>query len=175
MIFSYEIPLLLLLLVTAAGAIMVKDLMSAVLLLGSYSFFLALVWAWLGAVDVAFVEAVIGAGLATVLFLLTLFRTAPKDTRIRRPPPSLTTFIIFPLLGVLLLYAANDLPEFGNPNSPASVHISPTYLERSYQDTHTPNVVTSVLMDYRSLDTMVETVVIFASGIACALLLRRKA
>ena len=38
MIFSYEIPLLLLVLVTAAGAIMVKDLMSSVLLLGSYSF-----------------------------------------------------------------------------------------------------------------------------------------
>ena len=175
MIFSYEIPLLLLLLVTAAGAIMVKDLMSAVLLLGSYSFFLSLVWAWLGAVDVAFVEAVIGAGLATVLFLLTLFRTAPKDTRLRRPLPSLTTFIVFPLLGVLLLYAAKDLPGFGDPNSPASVHISPTYLKQSYQDTHTPNIVTAVLMDYRSLDTMIETVVIFASGIACALLLRRQA
>jgi multicomponent Na+:H+ antiporter subunit B len=174
MIFSYEIPLLLLLLVTAAGAIMVKDLMSAVLLLGSYSFFLALVWAWFGAVDVAFVEAVVGAGLATVLFLLTLFRTAPKDTRLRRPPPSLITLIVFPLLGVLLLYAAKDLPGFGDPNSPASVHISPTYLQ-SYQDTHTPNVVTAVLMDYRSLDTMIETVVIFASGIACALLLRRQA
>ena len=175
MILSYQILLLLLLLTTAAGAIMVKDLVSAVLLLGTYSFFLALVWGWIGAVDVAFVEAVVGAGLATVLFLLTLFGTAPKDTRLRRPPPTMTTFIIFPLLGVLLLYAANDLPEFGDPNSPASVHISPTYLERSYQDTHTPNVVTSVLMDYRSLDTMVETVVIFASGIACALLLRRKA
>ena len=85
MIFSYEIPLLLLLLVTAAGAILVKDLMSAVLLLGSYSFFLALVWGWLGAVDVAFVEAVVGAGLATVLFLLTLFGTAPKDTRLQAP------------------------------------------------------------------------------------------
>lgn len=175
MIVSYEIPLLLLLLVTAGGAILVKDLMSAVLLLGSYSFFLALVWAWLGAVDVAFVEAVIGAGLATVLFLLTLFGTNPKDTRLRRPPPSLATLIIFPLLGLLLLYAASDLPGFGDPNSPASVHISPTYLEQSYQDTHTPNVVTSVLMDYRSLDTMVETVVIFAAGIACALLLRRHA
>ena len=174
MIFSYEIPLLILLLVTAAGAILVEDLMSAVLLLGSYSFFLALVWAWLGAVDVAFVEAVVGAGLATVLFLLTLFGTAPKDTRLRRPPPSLITLIVFPLLGVLLLYVANDLPGYGNPNSPPSVHISPTYLERSYQDTHTPNVVTSVLMDYRSLDTMVETVVIFSAGIACALLLRRQ-
>lgn len=174
MIFSYEILLLLLLLVTAAGAIMVKDLMSAVLLLGTYSFFLSLVWAWLGAVDVAFVEAVVGAGLATVLFLLTLFGTAAEDTRLRRPPPSLSTIIIFPLLGVLLLYAASDLPEFKDPNSPASVHISPTYLKRSYEDTHTPNVVTSVLMDYRSLDTMVETVVIFTAGIACALLLRRQ-
>jgi multicomponent Na+:H+ antiporter subunit B len=173
MIFPYEIPLLLLLLATAAGAIMVKDLMSAVLLLGSYSFFLALVWAGLGAVDVAFVEAVVGAGLGTVLFLLTLFGTAPKDTRLRRPPPSVITLIIFPILGVLLLYAAGDLPGFGDPNSPASVHISPTYLEQSYQDTHTKNVVTSILMDYRSLDTMVETVVIFASGIACTLLLRR--
>lgn len=174
MILSYEIPLLLLLLVTAAGAILVKDLMSAVLLLGSYSFFLSLTWAWLGAVDVAFVEAVVGGGLGTVLFLLTLIGTAPKDTRLRRPPPSAITLIVFPLLGLLLLYAANDLPEFGDPNTPASAHISPTYLEQSYQDTHTPNVVTSVLMDYRSLDTMVETVVIFASGIACALLLRRE-
>ncbi len=174
MIFSYEIPLLLLLLVTAGGAIMVKDLMSAVLLLGTYSFFLSVVWAWLGAVDVAFVEAVVGAGLATVLFLLTLFGTAPKDTRLKRPPPSLAMLIVFPLLGVLLLYAASDLPKFGDPNSQASVHISPTYLKQSYQDTLTPNVVTSVLMDYRSLDTMVETVVIFSAGIACALLLRRQ-
>ncbi len=174
MTFAYEIPLLILLLVTAGGAILMKDLMSAVLLLGCYSFFLALVWAWLGAVDVAFVEVVVGAGLATVLFLLTLFGTDPKDGRLRRPSPPLTALVALPLLGVLMLYAANDLPEFGDPNSPASTHISPLYLERSVQDTHTPNVVTSVLMDYRSLDTMVETVVIFTAGIACVLLLRRK-
>jgi len=174
MTFAYEIPLLILLLVTAAGAILVKDLMSAILLLGCYSFFLSLVWAWLGAVDVAFVEAVVGAGLATVLFLLTLFGTAPKDGRLRRPPPPMAALIALPLLGLLLLYAAKDLPAFGDPASPASVHISPEYLKQSYQDTQTPNVVTSVLMDYRSLDTMVETVVIFTAGIACALLLRRK-
>lgn len=174
MTFSFEIPLLILLLITAAGAILVKDLMSAILLLGSYSFFLSLVWAESGAVDVAFVEAVVGAGLATVLFLLTLFGTAPKDSRLRRPPPPMAAILALPLLGLLLLYAANDLPEFDDPNSPASVHISPIYLEKSYEDTHTPNVVTAVLMDYRSLDTMVETVVIFTAGIACALLLRRQ-
>ena len=35
MIFSFEIPLLILLLMTAAGAIMVKDLISSVFILGS--------------------------------------------------------------------------------------------------------------------------------------------
>ena len=69
---TIEIPLLILLIMTAAGAILAKDLISSVLILGSYSFALALVWALVGAVDVAFVEAVVGAGLATVFFLLTL-------------------------------------------------------------------------------------------------------
>ncbi len=173
MIFSFEIFLLLLLVITAGAAILVKDLISAVLILGSYSFFLAVVWAWFGAVDVAFVESVVGAGLATVFFLLTLFVTAPKDTSIGHHAPSWAVLIGLALLGVLLLYAAEDLPKFGDPASPANVHISPVYLENSLQDTQTPNVVTSVLMDYRAFDTLIETVVIFTAGIACALLLRR--
>lgn len=173
MTFSFEIPLLILLILTAAGAILVKDLVPAVFILGSYSFFLALVWAWLGAVDVAFVEAIVGAGLATVFFLLTLFGTDQKDLRLYPSSYRGAALIGLPILGFLLLYAANDLPKFGDPASPASVHVSPVYLENSLQDTRTPNVVTSVLMDYRALDTLIETVVIFTAGIACALLLGR--
>ncbi len=169
---TLELPLLILLVLTAAGALIVKDLIAAVFILGSYSFSLALVWALLGAVDVAFVEAVVGAGLATVFFLLTLFRASVKDTRIRRSPVPLVAFVGLPLLALLLLYGAGDLPAFGDPNSPASTHISPVYLENSVSQTRTPNVVTSVLMDYRALDTLVETIVIFTAGIACALILR---
>ena len=172
MTLTFEILLLVLLIVTAAGAILVKDLISAVLILGSYSILLALVWAWLGAVDVAFVEAVVGSGLATVFFLLTLFRTALKDTRIRCPAPPLIAVLGLPLLGLLLLYAAEDFPTFRDPESQASVHISPEYLKNSLQETETTNVVTSVLMDYRAFDTLIETAVIFTAGIACALLLR---
>ena len=174
MTYSFELPLLVLLILTAGGAIVVKDLISSVFILGSYSFFLALVWAWLGAVDVAFVEAVVGAGLATVFFLLTLFGTAPKDTVIDRRPPPIAALIGLPVLGLLLLYAANDLPAFGDPGSPASVHVSPYYLENSLAETQTSNVVTAVLMDYRALDTLMETAVIFTAGIACWLVLRRK-
>jgi len=170
---TFELPLLVFLVMTAAGAIVVKDLISSVFILGTYSFTLALVWALLGAVDVAFVEAVVGAGLATVFFLLTLFSTLEKDTQIRRSPMPWTSLIGLPIVAMLLLYGAADLPAFGDPGSPASTHISPTYLENSVQQTRTPNVVTAILMDYRSLDTLIETIVIFTAGIACALILRK--
>ena len=172
MTFAFEIPLLLLVIVTAAGAILVKDLISAVFILGFYSFLLALVWAWLGAVDVAFVEAVVGAGLATVLFLLTLFGAAPKDTYIRQPAPPLIALLGLPVLGLLLCYAVDDFPKFGDAQSQASVHVSDEYLIQALKETDTPNIVTSVLMDYRAFDTLIETAVIFTAGIACALLLR---
>ncbi|MEM0955413.1 MAG: DUF4040 domain-containing protein [Pseudomonadota bacterium] len=170
----FELPLLLLLVMTAAGAILVKDLVSAVFILGSYSFALALVWALVGAVDVAFVEAVVGAGLATVFFLLTLFRTEEKDTRIHRLPVPKIALLGLPLLALLMLYGAGDLPVFNDPTAPASQHVSPVYLENSVEETNTPNVVTAILMDYRALDTLVETIVIFTAGIACALLLRNR-
>jgi multicomponent Na+:H+ antiporter subunit B len=173
MTYSLELPLLALLMITAAGAILVKDLLSAAFILGTYSFIMALVWSWLGAVDLGFVEAVVGAGLATVFFLLALFQTDPEDHRIRRTRPPVAAIVGLPVLGLLLLFAANDLPEFGDASSPASTHVSPTYLENSMQDTRTPNVVTAIIMDYRGFDTLIETLVIFTSGIACASLLRR--
>ena len=132
-----------------------------------------LIWALLGAVDVAFVEAVVGAGLATVFFLLTLFTTSEKDTQIRRVPIPWRAFVVLPIAAMLLLYGAADLPAFGDPSSPASTHISPIYIENSVAQTRTPNVVTAILMDYRSLDTLIETIVIFTAGIACALILRK--
>jgi multicomponent Na+:H+ antiporter subunit B len=168
-----ELPLLVFMVMTAAGAILVKDLISSVFILGTYSFTLALVWALFGAVDVAFVEAVVGAGLATVFFLLTLFGAPEEDTQIRRSAIPWTALVGLPIVAALLLYGAADLPKFGDPLSPASTHISPTYLEGSVAQTRTPNVVTAILMDYRSLDTLVETLVIFTAGIACALILRR--
>jgi len=78
------------------------------------------------------------------------------------------------IVGALLIYGTMDMPEWGDPNSPASTHVSPYYLQNSLQDTATPNVVTSVLADYRGYDTLGETTVIFTAGMACILLLRKR-
>lgn len=83
------------------------------------------------------------------------------------------------ITGALLLYGTADFPAFGDPNSPANAgveggapSISNYYITKSYGDTKVPNLVTSVLADYRGYDTMFETVVIFAAGMAIFAILR---
>lgn len=81
--------------------------------------------------------------------------------------------IITAILGILLLRAAEDLPKWGDPASPASLYVSNHYIEKSIEETSVPNIVTSVLADYRGYDTMFETVVIFCAGITVLTILRR--
>ncbi len=76
------------------------------------------------------------------------------------------------LMGGLLFYGLPDFPDWGDPTSPASTHVSPYYIEHGAADTHAPNIVTAVLADYRGYDTMFETAVIFSAGLACFFLLR---
>ena len=76
------------------------------------------------------------------------------------------------LMGGLLFYGLPDFPDWGDPASPASMHVSPYFIEHAAEDTHAPNMVTAVLADYRGYDTMFETAVIFSAGLACFFLLR---
>lgn len=81
---------------------------------------------------------------------------------------SLATVVI---TGLLLLFITNSFPDWGDPNSPASLHVSKHYIEKSLEETEVPNIVTAVLGDYRGFDTMFETTVVFCAGMACFFLL----
>ena len=76
------------------------------------------------------------------------------------------------MFGGLLIYFTQDFPSCGDPQAPASMHVSPRYIEKTMEETSVPNIVTAVLADYRGYDTMFETIVIFTAGIASILLLR---
>lgn len=82
--------------------------------------------------------------------------------------------IVVVITGAILIYGTMDMPGWGNPDSPASLHVSPRYIAKTMEETATPNMVTSVLADYRAYDTLGETVVIFTAGMACILLLRKR-
>ena len=80
MIFAFDIIILVFLVVAALLSLNVKDLLSASMIYGIYGFLICLLWAEMGAVDVAFTEASVGAGVSTVLFVATVFNTRRKSS-----------------------------------------------------------------------------------------------
>ena len=78
MIWELDFAILTLVVVCAIGAIAVKDLLGSAILFGAYSFMMCLLWAIMGAVDVAFTEASVGAGVSTVFFVAAVFRSTRR-------------------------------------------------------------------------------------------------
>ena len=75
MIWQFDIILLIFLVVTAIISLRVRDLLGASMVFGVYSFLICLLWAEMEAVDVAFTEAAVGAGVSAVFLLATVFHT----------------------------------------------------------------------------------------------------
>ncbi len=75
MIWQLDVVLLVFTVICALWAVTVRDLLASVILLGAFSLFMCLLWVEMGAVDVAFTEASVGAGITTVLFVITVFKT----------------------------------------------------------------------------------------------------
>jgi len=79
MIWQLDIILCIFVVICAIAAITVKDLLAAVIILGAYSFFMCILWTQMGAVDVAFTEASVGAGVGTVLFIAAVSKTKRRS------------------------------------------------------------------------------------------------
>ena len=150
-------------------------LFAVIVMSGGYSLTSAAIFVNLDAVDVAFTEAAVGAGISTVLFLAAMsFLPAEEKASSNRESTFSRTFIasiVCVVAAGLLVFAALDLPAFGDPNAPAHVHVAPRYLEESGTLLHIPNVVTTVLASYRGFDTLGETIVVFTAGLGVLMLL----
>ncbi len=146
-----------------------RDLFGVVILFSIYSFMTAALFMDLDAVDVAFTEAAVGAGVTTVLMLSCLRLTGRWERRPKHSP--LLPLIVVATTGTALVYGTLDAPLLGDPNAPAHQHVAPRYIEQGPIEVGMPNMVTAVLASYRGYDTFGETVVIFTAGIAVLLLL----
>ncbi|MDX1513572.1 MAG: DUF4040 domain-containing protein [Gammaproteobacteria bacterium] len=148
---------------TAVAIAVMRNLFAAVMMFGIFSFLAAGVFVTLDAVDVAFTEAAVGAGISTILMLATLARVGGRERGVHGHG-------LFPLAaavftGWALIYATFDFPRVGDPAAPAHQHVAPRYINESGTEVGIPNVVTSVLASYRGYDTLGEVTVIFAAGV----------
>lgn len=156
-----------LLVMTAFCVARMRNLYAAAMMTAIFSLLSAGLFVLMDAVDVAFTEAAVGAGVSTVLILGALSLTGSREHQQRER--------VFPLLVVLLtgaalIYGTLDMPHYGDPSAPIHRHMAPELIEGS-RALEIPNVVTTVLASYRGYDTFGETVVVFAAVVGVLLML----
>ena len=149
-----------------------RNLFAVVMLTGLFSLTAAVLYVILDAVDVAFTEAAVGAGISTVLMLGTLALTSSEE-RVEKSGGSKWALVLVVVTGCVLVYGTFDMPLFGDPTAAIHHHVAPYYLEKSGQEIGLPNVVTSVLASYRGYDTLGEVFVIFTAAIGVLLIIGR--
>lgn len=80
MIELYNTLILILALISAIISLQIKDNLAAAVVFGTYSFLLCLAWAVMGAIDVAFTEATVGAGVSGIFLIATVFKTTRRTS-----------------------------------------------------------------------------------------------
>jgi multicomponent Na+:H+ antiporter subunit B len=175
---SLSAPVLVILLFmigTALAAAVLRDVVASIVAFAGYSFGVAVLWAFLRAPDVALTEAAVGAGITTVLFLLTIARTSVSRSE-RLEGVSARSLLAVVAIVVTVGATVPALPPVGAAETPIlSGEVSQYFLDNAYEETGVTNVVTAVLVGYRGFDTLGEAAVVFAAGIAMLLVLRREA
>lgn len=153
---AFDIGLAALVLAVATWTLLARETTAAVIGFVAYGLLLTLVWVRLAAVDVALTEAAIGSGMTGVLLLTAAARLRPTEASARREQPGvalrgtaalLCVAVFAGLAGVVL-----SLPEPGPTLAPqAAANLGSTGLG---------NAVTAVLLSFRAIDTLLETVVL---------------
>ena len=157
-------------LAVAIALLKTRTVIFTIILTSAYSLIAALMFITLDAVDVAFTEASVGAGISTILFLAAM-AYLPKEEE-ENLNSQILPAISCMVLGGILIWCSYDLPEIGLLSSPIHQHIVPDYILGSRDDIGIPNIVTSVLASYRGYDTFGETIVVFTAGVAVLVLLK---
>ncbi len=164
-------------LATAVATALFRDVLSAIIVFGAYSLGMAILYTFLLAPDVAMTEAAIGAGVTTLLLLLTIARTTRPTTdrlreRIHVPAVAVVGAFVLLLCTAVLpeMYAvgSTEAPVWSNPE------VTQHYITETYDQTGVENAVTAVLAAYRGFDTFGEAVVVFAAGVSTLLVLKRE-
>jgi len=172
-----DAALLVLVVLCALGAALLRDLLAVIIVFAAYSLGVSIIWLLLRAPDVALTEAAVGAGIMSLLFLLALANTTRPST------DELFESVEWrPLLGVgafVIVMAATvpHLPAIGSSGAANPVvggEVTEYYLANAYEETEVKNAVTAVLAAYRGFDTLGEAVVVFTAGVAALTVLRKE-
>ncbi len=102
--------------------------------------------------------------LITAFYILFIL----PGTVVRR----ILTIVLLGVIALCLVLTVAEMPSFGDPDNPAQNEIHERYVYEGVEDTGVYNIIASVLVDYRALDTLGEATVIFIAIAAVIATLR---
>jgi multicomponent Na+:H+ antiporter subunit B len=171
---ALELALVAFVLACALATALLRDVLAAVIAFGAYSLGIAIIWVLLRAPDVGLTEAAVGAGVMTILFLLTIAKTVrPADERTLERV-DVRALGVAAALVLVLSTTLGALPPVGAEAPGSTGEVSTYYLEHAYEETEVENAVTAVLASYRGLDTLGEAVVVYAAGVGILVVLHKE-
>ena len=169
-------------LVTAIATALLRDTLAAIIVFAAYSLGMALFYTLLLAPDVGLTEAAIGAGVTTILLLVTIAKTTRPSveavfSKVNWPAAAVSTGLAVVLLATVGAipvenFLGRTTPVTGAAGTPGEA-VTGHYITETYRETGVTNAVTAVLAAYRGFDTFGEAVVVFAAGVAVLVVLHR--
>ncbi|MDG5761849.1 DUF4040 domain-containing protein [Natronococcus sp. A-GB1] len=195
-----ELALILFVVAAAVLVAFARDIVGAIVTFAAFTLGIAVIWVLLAAPDVALIEAAVGAGVTSVLFLITVMkttgmsgeseetgaRTAETDGGSAADGPfrsiNVPALMMVGALAIPLGYVILSLEPVGAENAPAVAEtyadgqLTPYghYIENTLEEAGFPNAVVSVLVVYRGLDTLGELIVAFAAAVSILVVLERE-
>jgi len=170
---ALDVVLLVFVLACGIATALLRDVLGSIIAFSAYSLGIAIIWVLLRAPDVGLTEAAVGAGVMTVLFLLTIAKTVrPARERVFERIDFRALAVAVALVFVLST-TLGALPPVGAADSPvATDNVTEYYLDNAKTETQVTNAVTAVLAAFRGLDTLGEAVVVYSAGVGLLVVLR---
>ena len=177
MTLALELALVVFVVSTAVATALLRDILASIVVFAGFSLGISIIWVILQAPDVALTEAAVGAGVMSVLLLVTVARTArsPDDTPLVSVNPKALAAVL--VLVLVLTATLPALPPVGDASAPVLQEANEGgttpygyYVENAYDETGVENAVTAVLVFYRGFDTFGEAVVVFSAVVGALIL-----
>ena len=182
-----ELALIAFVVVGAVFAATIRGLVGSIVTFAGLTLGVAIIWVLLAAPDVALIEAAVGAGVTSVLFMIAIVKTSSsrsneEDHEGLFRSLNLPALLVVGGLAIPLGYAFLSLDPVGSANAAAvSMEFADGsqtpygyYIEETLPEAGFSNAVVSVLVVYRGLDTLGELIVAFSAAVSILIVLNRE-
>lgn len=165
-----EINILLIFMIAAALiAVHVKDLVSSVIGIGAVGIGLSMAFLVMKAPDLAIMQLVVEILSLIILIRATIRKDLPFSASGRWAFNTISTIVFLAVFLFFAYLSFANMHVFGNP----AMKVSQEYLGHIQSKAAGHNIVESIMLKYRSLDTLGEAAVLFAAVIGVLAIARR--